>query len=198
MWTKLDSVQSPQTLSESRTRTDQTKWSLHPELFRKNNFQWGPPICISSVQSAAMILQLETGPVSGRHRCFSQQWGTLKGYANPPWCLVSRVLSQVRSQQTQVILVAPVWKGESWYRGIQSYWECCSTTKTTSTQPGHVPRPLQSGVPTTASHVAYLQQKFGGANLSNKVEELLLASWRSKILRFCNYHFKKWLGWCTE
>ena len=46
---------------------------------------------------------------------FSQQWGPLKGYANPPWCLVGRVLSQVRSQQAQVILVAPVWKGQSWY-----------------------------------------------------------------------------------
>ena len=38
-----------------------------------------------------------------------------KGYANPPWCLVGRVLSQARRQQAQLILVAPVWKGQLWY-----------------------------------------------------------------------------------
>ena len=30
---------------------------------------------------------------------FNQQWGNLKGYVNPPWCLIGRVLSQVRNQQ---------------------------------------------------------------------------------------------------
>jgi len=46
---------------------------------------------------------------------FQQDWGQLKGYANPPWCLVGRVLNKVRSQEAQLILVAPVWKGQSWY-----------------------------------------------------------------------------------
>ena len=30
---------------------------------------------------------------------FNQQWGNLKGYANPPWCPIGRVLSQVKNQQ---------------------------------------------------------------------------------------------------
>ena len=60
------------------------------------------------------------------------------------------------------------------------------------------PPQCSDGVPATASHVVYLKQKFGGANLSNKAKELLLASWRSKTLRSYDSHFKKWLGWCTE
>ena len=72
----------------------------------------GGPICIPSIKSTNMILQLATGPISRAKDAFSQHWGPLKGYANPPWCLV---LSQVKRQQAQIILVAPVWKGQPWY-----------------------------------------------------------------------------------
>jgi len=30
---------------------------------------------------------------------FQQDWGPLKGFANPPWCLNGRVLSQAHCQQ---------------------------------------------------------------------------------------------------
>jgi len=47
----------------------------------------------------------------------------------------------------------------------------------------HVPKSVKSmssdGVPAPTGRVAYLQQKFGSANLSGKAKELLLASWRS-------------------
>ena len=59
--------------------------------------------------------------LAGATDAFSQQWQQFRGYANPPWCLIGRVLSQVKYQQAQVILVAPVWMG---HPGIQSYWEC--------------------------------------------------------------------------
>ena len=127
---------------------------------------------------------------------FSQQWGPLKGYATPPWCLVARVLSQVKSQQTQVILMAPVWKGQPWYPG-----NVVRLSKTASTQSGHIPGVNQQnpdGIPATAGRVAYLWETFGSTNLSNKAKELPLASWRSKTSRSYDSHFKKWLGWCTE
>jgi len=46
---------------------------------------------------------------------FQQDWSQLRGYANPPWCLVGRVLSKVESDQAQVVLVAPVWRAQTWY-----------------------------------------------------------------------------------
>lgn len=39
----------------------------------------------------------------------------VKGYANPPWCLIGHVLNKIRAQEAQVVLVAPVWKGQAWY-----------------------------------------------------------------------------------
>ena len=45
---------------------------------------------------------------------FLQDWSQIQGYANPPWSLIRRVLSQVQVQP-YIILVAPVWKTQSWY-----------------------------------------------------------------------------------
>ena len=39
----------------------------------------------------------------------------MRGYGNPPWCLIGRVLSKIKAQEAQVILVAPMWKGQVWY-----------------------------------------------------------------------------------
>ena len=37
-----------------------------------------------------------------------------RGYANPPWNLVGRVLDRMQ-QQVTLVLVAPVWKSQPWY-----------------------------------------------------------------------------------
>ena len=51
---------------------------------------------------------------------FSQDWITLqgRGYANPPWNLVGRVLNRVRQQQITLVLIAPVWKSQPWYPSL--------------------------------------------------------------------------------
>ena len=54
-------------------------------------------------------------PLAGATDAFNQHWQQFKGHENPPWCLIGRVLSQVKAQQAQVILVAPVWRGQPWY-----------------------------------------------------------------------------------
>ena len=41
--------------------------------------------------------------------------GAPEGLCQPPWCLKGRVVKQVKAQQAQVTLVAPVWRGQSWY-----------------------------------------------------------------------------------
>ena len=42
-------------------------------------------------------------------------WALIRGYANPPWNIIGRVLAQVRQQQAELVLVAPVWKAQVWY-----------------------------------------------------------------------------------
>ena len=42
-------------------------------------------------------------PLAEATDAFSQDWCQVKGYANPPWCLIGKVLSQVKSQKALVI-----------------------------------------------------------------------------------------------
>ena len=46
---------------------------------------------------------------------FLQDWLGLKGFANPPWNLIARVLAKTQSQRARIVLIAPVWKAQPWY-----------------------------------------------------------------------------------
>ena len=45
---------------------------------------------------------------------FLQTWSGKMCYANTPWSLMIKILSE-SLQQADVILVAPVWKAQAWY-----------------------------------------------------------------------------------
>ena len=46
---------------------------------------------------------------------FTLDWAEPRGFANPPWNLIGRVLAQTYLQQARLILVAPVWKSQGQY-----------------------------------------------------------------------------------
>ena len=74
-------------------------------------------VCIQTDNSAEEVLKLETRSRGRSSGCLQPELGqpTGKGYANPPWNLVGRVLNRVRQQQVTLVLVAPVWKSQPWY-----------------------------------------------------------------------------------
>ena len=49
---------------------------------------------------------------------FSLDWAQMRGYANPPWNLIGRVLSQMRAERARLILVTPFWKAQPWYPAL--------------------------------------------------------------------------------
>ena len=57
-----------------------------------------------SIQSDLSFIILDSASA------FTISWKGLKVYANPPWSLVGRVLSQAHQQGADLILVAPLWK----------------------------------------------------------------------------------------
>jgi len=73
--------------------------------------------CLPSIASASGsgLFSWRPEPLAEAMDAFQHDWGPLKGFANPPWCLIDRVLSQARCQQAQLVLVAPVWRGQTWY-----------------------------------------------------------------------------------
>ena len=73
------------------------------------------PICLQTDVPDTLLLQLRPDPLAKAANAFQQDWGPLRGFANPPWCLISRVLSQVRHQQAQLVPIVPVWRGQTWY-----------------------------------------------------------------------------------
>ena len=42
-------------------------------------------------------------PLAEAVDAFQQDWKRVKGYANPPWCLIGRVLNKIRTQEAQMI-----------------------------------------------------------------------------------------------
>ena len=58
------------------------------------------------------------GPYATATDAFLQDWYFGKGYANPPWSPITRVLSQAQFQQVQLMLTAPVWKSQPWYPAV--------------------------------------------------------------------------------
>ena len=129
---------------------------------------------------------------------FTLDWKQFRGYANPPWSLVGRVLSQVREQKAQLVLVAPVWKSQIWYPtllGMVIQEPLLLPASPELIQPTHrVNKPDIS--PTLAAWV--FSGKDSEHNLSAGASRLLLSSWRQKTAKSYDSLFNKWVRWCNE
>jgi len=126
-------------------------------------------------------------PLAEAVDAFQQDWGPMKGFANPLWCLISRVLSQAHHQQAQLVLVAPVWRGETWYPVLlERLWDFPRTN-----------RCPDEDSPST-SRVVCLRERFSSNCISEEATKLLLQSWRSKSAQSYNSQFRKWAVWCAE
>ena len=75
-------------------------------------------VCFLTDETATKILQLETNPEAQGTDAFCQDWSQMRGFANPPWCLIARCLSQVKRQVARVVMVTPLWTSQPWYPTI--------------------------------------------------------------------------------
>ena len=51
---------------------------------------------------------------------FLQDWSGFVGYANPPWCLISRVLLKAQAQRATLVIVVPRWPTQAWFPQLVS------------------------------------------------------------------------------
>ena len=106
---------------ESRTWSDRSEWRLSLALFQRINLQLGP--LSTDLFTSRLSAQLpvftsrKPDPLAIATDAFTIDWSSIpaKPYANPPRNLVGRVLSQTLNQKVELVLVAPVWKAQSWY-----------------------------------------------------------------------------------
>ena len=114
--------------TESRTVRDRTDWKLSPEIFSQINQIFGPLkvdlFASRLTHQLPRYFSWRPDRLAEATDAFRQDWRLRTGYANSPWCLMGRALSQVMKQAALIVLVAPVWKGQPWYPVLLSLlWE---------------------------------------------------------------------------
>lgn len=104
---------------QSRLLQTSAEWKLHTRVFSKVLESLGE--CKVDLFATRLNTQLEKyiswkpDPSAIASDALKVPWKHLGGYAFPPFCLVGRCLSKVRSERAVIVLIAPVWPGQPWY-----------------------------------------------------------------------------------
>ena len=104
---------------ESRSLKDRCDWMINPQLLHQIQDQLGP--CQVDLFASRLTRQLpryfswRIDPQAEAVDAFKQDWSQYRGFANPPWCLIPRCLSQARAQKSRLILLTPLWPSQAWY-----------------------------------------------------------------------------------
>ena len=104
---------------ESRTVRDHCDWMLNRTIFQQIEAVMGP--LEVDLFASRLTKQLprfycwRPDPEAEATDAFIQNWAPIRGFANPPWCLIHRCLTKVRRQAARIVLVTPLWKTQPWF-----------------------------------------------------------------------------------
>lgn len=124
----LQWVPSESNLADAPSRSSapaaKNEWMLSPKIFRYLVRQWGSPAVdrFASASNAQVPRFNSWGPdpEAEARNAFAQDWAGVLNYANPPWPLISRVLSLAEQQRARVILIVPWWPSALWWPRLQA------------------------------------------------------------------------------
>ena len=172
------------------------------QLFHRIQDQLGP--CQVDLFASRLTRQLpryyswRIDPEAEAVDAFTQDWSHHRGFANPPWCLIPRCLSQARAQKARLILLTPLWPSQPWYPVVLDMLE--DTPRLLPTQEDliflHPGQEFQ--MPQGCPNLAYLRESFSSRGVSPEASKLLLSSWRPKTQSSYNSAFAKWASWCQQ
>ena len=90
----------------SRTIQDRSDWKLRTALFHQLNILWGPlEIDLFATRISTQLPRFfswKPEPLVEAIDAFLQVWSTVRGYANPPWCLLTRCLRKAARDLSRV------------------------------------------------------------------------------------------------
>ena len=101
---------------ESSSMRDQCNWMLHPQVF--NQIQVQMDLLQIDLFASRLTERLPffyswiPDPEAQGTDAFNQDWSQMRGFANPPWCLIACCLSQVRRQAASVVILTPLWPSQ--------------------------------------------------------------------------------------
>ena len=103
----------------SRKNTDRNDWMLNPKIFWKIDFIWGPHhIDLFATRLNKQVTRFyswKPEPGSLGVDSFKQSWKGIRGWANPPFNLIGKVLTKVRQSRAEISLIAPIWVTAPWF-----------------------------------------------------------------------------------
>ena len=107
---------------ESRLMKDRCDWMLNPQVFSQIQQAMGPLqidlFASRLTKQLPIFYSWRPDPEAQGTDAFNQDWSQRRGFANPPWCLIARCLSQVKKQVARVVMITPLWASQPWYPTI--------------------------------------------------------------------------------
>ena len=120
--------QTPTRFNEPTCRqgiiSDSWEWSLDMQIFHRLMEIRGP--CTVDLFASRLSAKLPTyyswrsDPGATAVNAVTQPWKTVRGYAFPPFCLIGRCLTKIRSEGIPwVLLITPLWRSQTWFPLLQ-------------------------------------------------------------------------------
>ena len=109
----------------SRHFTDNTEWSLNPNIFDIICEKWGIPdvdLFASRLNNKVpTYVSWRKDPHAKAVNAFSVDWNLWNLiYLFPPFSLIAKCLKRIRTTSATVILVVPKWPGQVWFSKLRS------------------------------------------------------------------------------
>ena len=192
----LPGVQNQIADVESRTMMDRSDWRLNPFFFQEDC----QPLWSIEVDLFAPCLTTQCQAVGSQIHMQTQQmhlqdWSQIQGYANPPWCMIGRVLSLIPGPSTAGTYYSSGASVEDTTMvPTPSAVTHCTSSSDHSRSDNVVSGHSESSPP--ASRVAYLRERYRDQELSEEATSLVLKSWRTKTNRSYDSLFREWHSWC--
>ena len=189
---------------ESRTVRDRCDWMINPKIFQKLQQSLGPleidQFASRLTKQLPRYYSWRPDPEAESTDAFLQNWTPMRGFANPPWCLIPRCLSQIKQQQARVLLITPLWPCQPWLPVVlgmlQDYPRQLPPQEDLILNPSN--QEFNAAGDSNISRMAHLRKSFSSQGISAQASELLLSSWRDKTNTSYNSLFAKWANWCEQ
>lgn len=115
----IPGIQNVQADLESRQMRDTSNWMLNKGIFKQINQMWGP--LNIDLFADRLNTQLENymswrpDPYAMGMDAFQIPWNNKRGYAFPPFCLITRCLSKVLKEKSEIVIITPAWQTQPYY-----------------------------------------------------------------------------------